>query len=113
MKKNKWWPLTDEEFEDLIAQVDNGNSDDYFVENAVDPKDELEAIKLTIAKWHPNRDYPGGSNNCGSPDSCGCCMYYADCSVCILNRGIVGAVGCCGEGIAFKYACKRLVELTE
>ena len=114
MKKNKWWPLTNKEYCAIIKRVNEGDVEDEYggPDAGVVPKDEIDAVKLTIAKWHPNRGANvGESKECWASDSCGCCGYYGSCDECILSRDIVGSIGCCGEGIAFKYACKRLEEL--
>ena len=111
MEKNKWWPLTDEEFATLIKRVNNGDGEDDDSDLCVEPRDEMDAVKLTIAKWHPNREKPGESNNVSwDANSCGCCMHFDECMECILSYVITGE-HCMNEGVAFEYACKRLEEL--
>ena len=111
-KKNKWWPLTTGEYHKLIKRVNEGDAVDAFGDPCVGPKDETDAVKLTIAKWHPSREGDvGNSDKLGCGESCGCCAYY-DCYACILNIDATGS-DCLDEGVAFKYACKRLAELTE
>ena len=112
MKKNKWWPLTDMEYHALVKRVNDGDGEDAFDDPCVKPKDEIDAVKLTIAKWHPGRGADrGASKACYASESCGCCLYYEHCETCILSTDKVGTANCCS--VAFKYACKRLAELTE
>ena len=104
---DKWYPLTDEEFDDLIHRVHYGD-DGLAPPYKVQPEDETDAMKLVIAKWHPNRGSEvGKSEELNIFRSCGACAHYVFCADCPLSP--ISGNNCCA--IAFDRACKRLDEL--
>jgi hypothetical protein len=84
MKKSKYAPLTKYKFEKYRKMV-NGDAE----RNWPNLKSYLEALEMSLTKWHPLRGRNRGETiwlNIAS--SCGLCMYFRtmdNCDNCILD----------------------------
>jgi hypothetical protein len=105
----KW--LTDtqgEKYSALLHRVNHGDSqveDGHVYTFGVCPKDEIDALELSLVKWSPKRieiGREGRSTGWSAYSSCGLCNFYdEECTGCPL--------GSCGPGSFFWDWCSYCV----
>lgn len=84
---------TSEKLEKLIEMVDSADK--------LDPGDEVEALELSLSKWHPSRkENRGTSIGKYSCRSCGLCVFFRlECSKCCM---FVDGMECDDDGHVYE-----------
>ena len=86
-------PLSKEELKEYVYRIENGLK--------LEPQHEEEALKMSLANWHPSRGEERGLGKLDVMKRCGCCVYFKrDCISCPLAEDNLW--GCC-DGLYSKW----------
>ena len=88
-------PLSKEELKEYVYRIENGLK--------LEPQHEEEALKMSLANWHPSRGEERGLGKLDVMKRCGCCVYFKrDCISCPLAED--NPWGCCDGLHAMWYS---------